>query len=134
MAPFYDRYLYIYSQGQSPTVRRVVNRVLTNFYALIRELSGPRPLCRVRDIVSKPRIWNRGAQAVLLENRTTVRAIGVGKGCDLTYSTSIEYLYRRHVWAPNFIDLRYVEGLRYCRINLGYQHPSTAFRDEYLGH
>jgi len=100
-----------------------------NIYALIKELSGPRPLCRVGDIVSKPRIWNCGAEAVSLENRTTVRDIGVGKGCDLVYSTSIGCLHRRRVRALNFIDLRYMEGLRYWRINLGYWHPSTAFRD-----
>ena len=34
----------------------------------IRELSGPRPLCRVGDIVSKPRIWNNGDKPVSLEN------------------------------------------------------------------
>ena len=30
-----------------------------NIHGLIRELSGPRPLCRVVDIVSKSLIWNQ---------------------------------------------------------------------------
>ena len=44
----------------------------TNIYELIRELSGPRPLCRVVDIVPEPRIWNHTAGIVLLENQPTV--------------------------------------------------------------
>ena len=40
-----------------PSRRRL--NVQTNAHALIRELSGPRPLCRVVDIVPKPLIWNQ---------------------------------------------------------------------------
>jgi hypothetical protein len=41
--------------------------VQTNTYDLTRELSGPRLLRRVVNIVSKPRIWNPGAKAVSLK-------------------------------------------------------------------
>ena len=42
----------------------------------LRELSGPRPLHRVEDIVSKPRIWNRGAMAISLESQPTLQIMG----------------------------------------------------------
>ena len=40
-----------------------IRRVQTNIQSLSRELSGPRPLCRVADIVSKQRVWNRNTSA-----------------------------------------------------------------------
>ena len=40
------------------------------------ELSGPRPLRRIVDTVSKPHIWSRGATAILLENRPTLQVTG----------------------------------------------------------
>ena len=40
-----------------------------NIHALMRELSGPRPLCRVVDIVSKPLIWNQINTVYSLEFR-----------------------------------------------------------------
>ena len=42
----------------------------------IRELSGPRPLGRVVDFVSKPRIWSCGAKAILLKSGSTFRIMG----------------------------------------------------------
>ena len=51
----------------------------TSIYELIRDLSGPRPSCRVKDIASKPLIWNRGVRAIWLENRTTGQIKVVGK-------------------------------------------------------
>ena len=42
-------------------------RVQTNTHYLLRELSGPRPLCRAMDIVSKPHIWNHSTGAVSFE-------------------------------------------------------------------
>ena len=54
--------------------------VQTNISSLLRErLSGPRPLRRAVDIVSKPRIWICGAKAVLLKTRPTFRIMGVRK-------------------------------------------------------
>lgn len=47
-------------------------------------LSGPRPLCRVADIVSKPRILDRSTPAVSPENQSIFRITGVGKDCDPT--------------------------------------------------
>ena len=38
---------------------------------LTREPSGPRPSCRVTDIISKPLIWNCGAGVIWAETRTT---------------------------------------------------------------
>ena len=46
---------------------------------LLRELSGPRPLCRGVDIVSKPRICSHGASAVTLETQPTYQTTGDGK-------------------------------------------------------
>ena len=43
-------------------------RVQTIIKSLLRELSGPRPLRRAVDIVSKPRIWSHGAKTILLDN------------------------------------------------------------------
>ena len=54
-------------------------RVQTNIESLLRELSGPRPLRRVVDIVSKPRIWSRGAKAILLDNRPALQVTGLGR-------------------------------------------------------
>jgi len=45
----------------------------------IGELSGPRPLRRVADIVSKPRIWNRNAGIDSFEAHPTTRIMGGGK-------------------------------------------------------
>ena len=52
-------------------------RVSRAFY--IRELSGPRPLRRVVDIVSRLRIWSRGAKAILLDNRPALQVTGSGR-------------------------------------------------------
>ena len=43
------------------------------------ELSGPHPLRRVANIVSKPRIWNRDAMAILLEIHLTFRVTSSGR-------------------------------------------------------
>ena len=51
----------------------------TDIHGLIRELSGPRPLRRVVDIVSKPRIWSRSAKAISLENWPTLEAMVSGR-------------------------------------------------------
>jgi len=50
-----------------------------NIYALIRELSGPRPLRRVPDICRKPRIWNRKARAVSFETPQRMGLLGLGR-------------------------------------------------------
>ena len=57
----------------------VYTRIQTNTHSLLRELSGPRPFRRVVDIVSKPRIWSRGAKAISLENRPTLQVTGSGR-------------------------------------------------------
>jgi len=53
-----------------------LRRVHANVYALVRELSGPRPLCRVPDACSRQHVWNRGARAILFETRTTEEIMG----------------------------------------------------------
>jgi hypothetical protein len=80
---------------------------------LIRELSGPRPLRWVMDIISKSPIWNCGAQAVSLETQPTVQIMGAGKDPNLTYFEPTKYWCRPGAQTFNFINLRYVEGLRY---------------------
>ena len=47
--------------GDWVTVRKAAilyTRIQTNIHCLLRELSGPRPLCRGADIVSKPFVWD----------------------------------------------------------------------------
>ena len=51
-------------------------RVQTNIESILRELSGPHPLCRVVDIVSKLYIWSRGAKAILLDNQPALQVTG----------------------------------------------------------
>ena len=53
--------------------------VQTNIESLFRELSGPRPLRRIVDIVSKPRIQGRGAKAILLDNQPALQVTGSGR-------------------------------------------------------
>ena len=85
----------------------------------MRGLSGPRPLCRVPDISSKPRIWNRKVGAISLETRTTGEITGPRK--DRNHTPFGVAKSRRHLYAStlNFTDLRYVEGSGYWGINLG---------------
>ena len=54
-------------------------RVWTNIESLLGEASGPRPLRRVMDTISKPRIRSRGANAISLENRPTLQVTGSGR-------------------------------------------------------
>ena len=74
-------------------------RVQTNIESLLRELSGPRPLHRVVDIVSKPRIWSRGAEAISFENWPTLQVKGLGRTviillqpyCTLAFTSTHDY-------------------------------------------
>ena len=65
--------------GDHPEGYNVYTRVQTNIDSLLRELSGPRPLRRVVDIVSKPRIWSRGTKTISLESRPTLQVTGMGR-------------------------------------------------------
>ena len=65
-----------------PSVR--VHCAHTSIQSIFNELSGPRPLHRVVDIVSKPRTWNRNATAVSFENQPTPQITGDGKDFDST--------------------------------------------------
>jgi hypothetical protein len=49
------------------------------------------------DIVSKPRIWNRDATAVSLENLPTFQITGAGKDRNLTYFEPTKCWY--HLYA-----------------------------------
>ena len=76
VAPFYDKYVCIWFYLVLRTVTQWLSvrlqHVHTNIYALIRELLGPRPLCRVPDIYSKPPgIWDQKAEVISFEIRTT---------------------------------------------------------------
>ena len=53
------------------------------------ELSGPRPFRRVTEIVSKSRIWSRGAKAISLENRPTLQVTGPGRTVVLSTSATL---------------------------------------------
>ena len=66
----------------------VYTRIQANTHRLLRELSGPRPFRRVVDIVSKPRIWSRGAKAISLENRPTLQVTGSGRTAISSASTA----------------------------------------------
>ena len=55
-----------------------------NIHSLLRELSGPRPLRRVMDIVSKPRIWSR-SDGHFTRKPAVPPSYGVGKDCNLVY-------------------------------------------------
>ena len=85
----------------------------TNVYALIRDLSGPRPLCRVPDICSKPRIWNRKAGAISFETRTTNEIMGVRKGRNSTPFKLTKFWCHLYASSLDFADLPYVGGSRY---------------------
>ena len=87
--------------------------VKTNICPLIWELSGPRPLRRVPDIYSKPRIWNRKARAISFETRTTDRIMGSRKDRNPTplgFTKSWRQLYGSTL---NFTDQHNVESSRY---------------------
>ena len=99
-----------------------MNNTETNTHNLLRELSGPRPLRRVADIVSKPRIWSRGAKAILLDNRPVLQVTGSGRAvivllqpyCTLEFSSRelrnkprlVEpfYVYGRYIYIPSLTD------------------------------
>ena len=57
------------------TVRRATTRT-NKCLCPYKELSGPRSLRRVMKIVSKPRIWDRGAEAVSLETQRPLQMTG----------------------------------------------------------
>ena len=81
-----------------------------NIHSLIRELSGPRPLCRVTDIGSKPRIWNRKVGAISSETRPTSELTVPRMDRNPTpfkLTKSQRHLYTSTI---NFADLRYAEG------------------------
>ena len=91
-------------------------RVQTNIESLLREPSGPRPLRRVVDIViSKPRIWSRGAKAISLENRPALQVTGSGRTaivplqpyCMLAFTSTHDCLRR---WNPSTADI-HIPGL-----------------------
>jgi hypothetical protein len=69
-------------------------RIQMDIKTLIRELSGPRPLRWVMDIVPKPHIWNRGAKAVSLETQSTIQIMGAGKDHNSTYFKPTKYWCR----------------------------------------
>ena len=78
-----------------------------NVYALLREVPGPRPLCRVPGNYSKPRIWNS------FEIQTTEKIMGPRKDQN---PTSLELTgFRRRFYASNtnVANLRYVKGSKY---------------------
>ena len=73
--------------GDYPYGYTVYTRVQTNTQCLLRELSGPRPLCRAMDIVSKPRFWNHKTKAVSFESWPPLRICGSGRAVISATST-----------------------------------------------
>jgi len=95
---------------------KVGGRVRTNpdeYHAHTRELSGPRPLRRVTNIDSKPRIWNRGAGTILFESQPTAQIMGGGKDRNPAYLRPTECQHHPCATAFGFIELRCVKGRRY---------------------
>ena len=58
------------------------NEFLCPCNGTVKTRSGPR-LLRVANTVSKPRIWNRGVKAVLLETEPTLQTAGLGRATTL---------------------------------------------------
>ena len=90
-----------------------------NINNLLRELSGPQPLCRGVDIVFKPRIWGDGASAVSFETQPTSHTAGCGKGGNPTYFNPTTCWYHPDTRFSGFVRIHDVEVLRYRAINLG---------------
>ena len=70
--------IYISSLMDSRPLSIRLHRVhprLDDINSLLRELSGPRPLCRGVDIVSKSRIWGDGASAISFETQPTFQTL-----------------------------------------------------------
>ena len=86
-------------------------RVQVNIDNLLRELSGPQPLHRDVDIISKPRIWNRGASAVSFETQPAFQTTGGGKGGNPTYFNPTLCQCHLDTKFPSFVDVRDVEVL-----------------------
>ena len=84
-----------------------------NINSLLRELSGPRPLCRGVDIVSKPRIWGDGASAVSFETQPTFQTAGCGKGGNPTYFNPTTCWYHPDTRFSSLVRIHDVEVLRY---------------------
>jgi len=99
------------NKAMRPFVR--LRRVQTNIYGLIRELSGPCPLCRVPDICSKPRIWNRGARVISFGTRTTDEIMGPSKDRDPTPFRLTRSWCRLYGSTLNFTEPCCVEDSRY---------------------
>jgi len=79
----------------------------------IRELSGPRPLHRVTDNVSKPRIWNDNVGTISFETQSADRIMGIGKDRNTACVRLIQYRDYLYASTISFIELRYVEGCGY---------------------
>ena len=60
-----------------------------------------------------PLIWNRGAAAIWLENRTVVQIMVVGKDCNPTYSNFTRCWCRCYVWTVNVDLFLCAQNLRY---------------------
>ena len=90
-----------------------------NINSLLRELSGPRPLCRGVDIVSKPRIWGGGASAVSFEIQLAFQTVGGGKGDNSTYFNPTTCWRHSDTQLSSLVRIHDVEVLGYRTINLG---------------
>jgi len=79
----------------------------------IRELSGPRPLCRVTDVDSKPLIWNRNTRVISFEAQPTAQIMGGGKDHNPAKLRPTECSYIPARLSFDFIELCYMDGHRY---------------------
>jgi hypothetical protein len=127
------RYLIVYSFTRIVALRIATSTHLrclldsTNTHALTRELSGPRPLRRAGDIVSKPRIWNHGAKAVSLRTQPTLRVAGSG---ELANPPTSALLYVGAITST--LDCPFSPVHTICKFSnirskpVGYRNPSTT--------
>ena len=65
------------------------------------------------DIVSKPRIWNRGASAISLETQPTFQTAGDGKDGNPAYLNPTTYWRHLDALFPGLVGVYDVEVLRY---------------------
>ena len=93
--------------------------VSTNIQFLLRELSGPRPLRRGKDFVSKPHIWNPAPWPFSFETQSSSQITGGGKDGNLTYFNPTTCWCHLDAWSSSSVGPHDVEVPRYRAINLG---------------
>jgi len=87
-----------------------LQHVHASIHPLIRELSGPRPLCWVADIGFEPYIWNRKPGAISFDTRSTSEITVPRKDHNPTPFKLTKSQCRLYASTLDFTDLHYAEG------------------------